>query len=206
MTATTTPTGPTRLPTFESQLEEITAAERDDGWLSACLDAHRHLALNRQLIAAVAKLLRSIGDGPVVELCAGRGELARALAADGTAIVATDAHPPAGSAVQSATAEEALRRYRPAVVLGSFVPVDAGVDEAVTAFPSVRHYLALQAPIGGLPGSTWLWQTPGWDAVPRPEIGRWMLTRHDVWLPTPEGTILQHGEAWHFRRRKRGHH
>jgi hypothetical protein len=194
------------LPTFESQLDEIARAERGDGWLCACEEQGQFLALTQELVTALAESLRDLDAGPILEICAGRGELAEAIRATGVHVVATDADPPADAPVTRASAEEALRRFRPAVVLGSFVPVDAGVDELVLGFPSVRHYVVLGARIGGLFGSSVLWQAPGWTAEPLEQVARWMLTRHDVWLGPSEPAVLQHGEAWHLRRQDRNEH
>ncbi len=188
------------LPTFRSQLDRIAAAERGDGWLSVCEESGRFWVPTREFVAALAELLRSSGEGPIVEVCAGSGELAIALGAAGVEVVPTDTDPPQGSGTVRTSAEEALRRYRPAVVLGSFIPFDAGVDEEVMRFPSVRHYVVLGARIGGLFGSNALWDNPHWAAEPLEEIGRWMLTRHDVWLGLPDKPLLQHGEAWHLKR------
>jgi hypothetical protein len=188
------------LPTFESRLAGIAAAERGEGWLIACVEDDRFLVLTREVVAALAARLRSLGDGPALEVCAGRGELAEALCRLGVALLAADADPPEGSPVRRASAEEALREHRPSIVLGSFVPIDAGVDEAVMTCSSVRHYLVLSARIGGLVGSPALWRNPAWKGEPIHQISRWMLTRHDVWLGTPERLVIQHGEAWHFER------
>jgi hypothetical protein len=189
------------VPTFDLCLKEIAVAEQRAGWLSACEEAGRFLLPSHELIAALSELLRSLGNGPVVEVCAGRGELAEALASEGVSIVATDADAPPDSPVLRASAEKALARYRPSVVLGCFVPFDAGADEVVMAFPSVRDYIVLGARIGGLFGSAALWRNPGWTAEPLNHISRWMLTRHDVWVGAPTQPILQHGEAWRFCRR-----
>ena len=188
------------LPTFESLLHDIAAAERGDGWLSLCRHAGRYLATTRELAMALAGFLRSLEAPSALEVCAGSGELTRQLRSAGVQVVATDAAPAGGSAVIRASAEEALRRHQPAVVLGSFVPVDAGVDERVMGFPSVRHYVVLGARLGGLFGSAALWRDSRWAAEQLADVSRWMLTRHDVWLGTPGRRILQHGEAWHFRR------
>jgi hypothetical protein len=103
------------------------------------------------------------------------------------------------------SAQASLRHFQPAVVLGVFVPHDAGVDEAVLACPSVQHYVVVNARIGGALGSPSLWAAPGWKCEPWDDVRRWVLTRHDVWLGHAgrEGSdILQHGEVWHFERQR----
>jgi hypothetical protein len=197
---------PSCLPDFDAWLDRIAAAERGDGWLSACADAGRFLAASMELVEELAALLRRLaGDGPALEVCAGCGELAAALTAAGVPLVAVDADPPAGAAVQRATATAALRRYRPTVVLGAFVPIDAGVDEVVLACRDVEHYVVLGARLNGLFGSPALWRNPAWHAAPLESLGRRMLTRHDVWLGPARQQILQRGEAWHFQRPRQGH-
>jgi hypothetical protein len=182
-------------------LDRFLAAEQADGWLSACVDSGRYLAPCAELVEPLAALLRRLAAGrPVLEVCAGHGELAAALSARGLSMRAVDAAPPAGAAVERATVQDALRRYRPAVVLGVFVPIDAGVDPTVLACDDVAHYVVLGPRIGGLLGSWSLWNSPGWHAEPLQHIGRHMLTRHDVWIGPGRREILRHGEAWHFRR------
>lgn len=190
----------TQLPTFQSQLATIAAAERGDGWLSVCEENGRFWVPTREFVAALAGLLGPLSDGPILEVCAGSGELAAALGSAGADVMPTDTHPPEGSRAVGASAEEALQQYRPTVVLGSFVPFDAGVDRHVMRFPSVWHYVVLGARIGGLLGSSALWDNPHWAAEPLDEVARWMLTRHDVWLGLPDKPLLQHGEAWHLKR------
>ncbi|MBN2577711.1 MAG: hypothetical protein JXB10_01875 [Pirellulales bacterium] len=188
------------LPTFQSQLAQIADAERRGGWLSVCVDAGRYLLLNRQFVEALAACLSALPEEPNIEVCAGGGELAVALGEYGVCVTATDADPPAGSPVLHSSAQEALVRYRPAVVLGSFTPIDTNVDKAVLSCPTVRHYLVLGVRLGGEFGSAALWRTPGWRRQALPEVARWMLTRHDVWTGLTGRPILQHGEAWCFSR------
>jgi hypothetical protein len=190
----------TTLPTFKSHLDEIVRAEQDDGWLSECERGGHFLLLTQEFVAALSRFLGQLDAGPVIEVCAGAGELAAALHSAGLDLVATDSDPPPGAPVVHASADEALHRHCPAVVLGSFVPIDAGVDGLVMDFPSVRHYLVLGARVGGMLGSAALWQNPDWAAEPLEQVGRWMLTRHDVWLPGHPPSIVRHGEAWHFHR------
>ena len=192
------------LPCFARWRERLIAAERSTGWLDECHDAGRFLAVSQELVDAMASALRQCAaGGSILEVCAGSGELARSLAAAGVRLQSTDAEPPDGSAALRLSAQAALRRFRPAVVLGVFVPHDAGVDEAVLACPSVQHYAIVNARIGGVLGSPALWSAPGWKSEPLEDIQRWVITRHDVWLGhagTENDDILQHGEVWHFAR------
>jgi hypothetical protein len=189
------------LDTHCSWLARLVDAEQGDGWLEACDRAGRFLAPCRELVGALAELLGRLSGGQaVLEVCAGRGELAAALSAAGVTMKAVDADPPPGCGVERATAAEALREHRPGVVLGSFVPFDSRVDAAVLDCPSVRHYLVLGARVGGAFGSSDLWKPDGWHIRPLEAVRRWMLTRHDVWLgPAPED-FVGHGEAWLFSR------
>ncbi len=192
------------LPCFGRWRERLIVAEQGNGWLDACDDAGRFQAVSRELVDALSETLRRLaGRSPVLEVCAGAGELACQLAASGVRVQAVDAEPPDGSHVLRMSARAALRRFQPAVVLGAFVPIDAGVDEAVLACPTVMHYVVLNARIGGSLGSSSLWRTTNWKPERLAGISRWMLTRHDVWLgDRGEETrrMLQHGEAWHFAR------
>jgi hypothetical protein len=198
-------------PSFAEWRARLIAADAASGWLDECDDAGRFLAVSQELVEVLARTLRRFaGGGPILEVCAGVGALVRPLAALGIQVQATDAEPPEGAAVLRISAQAALYHFQPAVVLGVFVPHDAGVDEAVLACPSVRHYVIVNARIGGALGSASLWNAPGWKSEPLDDIRPWVLTRHDVWrghAGRESGDILQHGEVWHFERSsKRGTH
>lgn len=192
------------LPCFAWWRERLIAAEQGAGWLDECDAAGCFLAVSREMVKALAMALRRFaGNGLVLEVCAGAGELAGPLAALGVRHQATDMEPPEGSKTLRLSARTALRRFRPAVVLGIFVPHDAGVDEAVLACPSVQHYVIVNARIGGAIGSASLWKAPDWKSESLDDVRRWVITRHDVWLGRigrKNGDILQHGEVWHFAR------
>lgn len=165
--------------------------------MARCLESGRYLALSAPFVGALARVLRSLGDAPVLEICAGEGALARALEMYDVSIRPTDASPPASAAasVERLTAHEALALHRPRVVLGSFVPWDAGVDRCVLSDANVRHYVVLGARLGGTLGSGCLWTVDGWTRTPLAEVTRWMVSRHDVWLGD-DRPLLGHGEAW----------
>jgi len=192
------------LPCFARCRELFVAAEQNGGWLEQCVDTGRFLAINRELVDALALTLRQMaGNSLILEICAGSGLLSHLLAARNVDIQATDVKPPKGSEILRMSAQEALKRFQPSVVLGAFVPHDGGVDEAVLACPLVQHYVIINARIGGVLGSPLLWRAPAWKHEPLDKIRSWLITRHDVWLGRDNrknGDILQHGEAWHFTR------
>lgn len=185
--------------TQDEALADLAAAERGEGWFAACERAGRYLVVTRGLADALARLLSALGPGPVLEVCAGRGELAAALRERGIDLVTTDAAPPACSAVVRFDAVEALERFQPRTVIGCFVPAGTAVDEAVLGAPSVQQYLVIGARLNGQLGTSRLWSARGWQTEPLPEVTRLLLTRHDVWLGEGRG-VLGRGEAWLFRR------
>jgi hypothetical protein len=194
--------GAKSLPGFALWRQRVAAAEQGVGWLDQCDDAGRYLAVSRELVTALSGILRRLAaGGRALEVCAGTGQLASCLSNGGIPVLATDVNASDDSTVLRMSAESALQQFRPTVVLGAFVPLDAGVDEAVLAFPTVQHYVVLNARVGGSLGASTLWQAAEWRAEPLTEVGRWMITRHDIWLGSGERTLLQHGEAWHFARR-----
>lgn len=189
------------VPSYDDVLTELVEAEHAEGWLTRCVDRGVFLAVNDGLIAALHGVLSSMGAGPVVEVCAGDGTLAAALRNGGSAVIATDACPPprAGEAVQTLAADEVLRRLRPRVVIGSFVPADSGVNEQVLGDSGVGHYLLLTARLpgdGGVPGSPSEWKAEHLD-----HVARWMITRHDFHID-PGRPIVAHGEAWLLKRKE----
>ena len=187
--------------TQQQVLTDLTAAERDAGWLAACEEAGCHLVVTRELAEAVAELVRTLSPGPVLEVCAGCGELAAAVRRQGIDLTAADADPAAGSDVLRLDAAAALARIEPRMVIGCFVPVDSRVDQSVLATPSVEYYLVIAARINGQFSSSLDRSSRGWEACPLPEIARWVVTRHDTWLGEGRG-VLRRGEARFYRRRR----
>lgn len=100
---------------------------------------------SRELILALAE---RIGERSCLELAAGDGTLARFLSAAGTTVIATDdrswshaiSYP---DDVEALEATEALRRYRPSVVLCSFPPPNNTFERAVFESASVDLYVVV---------------------------------------------------------------
>jgi len=188
------------LPELDEVLHRMRCAEQSDGWLAECERRGEHLVVHRLLVERLAALLRRLSVGPILEVCAGSGRLVAALRESGLPVVAADNDSRYASSVVTCTALEALQKFRPAVVLGAFVPVDSDVDRQVMQFPTVRHYVVLAARLNGGFGTAALWRQ-GWEAQRLADVSAAMITRHDVYLGIPGRLVVQHGEAWHFARR-----
>lgn len=219
----TTPPRAATLPSHGRTLAALAEAEQAEGWLARCIETGQFLTLNVAFVDSLAQALRRLDARPwrgrdafasritaslpddlapragisVLEVCAGDGSLAAALRDRGVTVKATDSDPPADGTLPVArfNADEALRRHRPRVVLGSFVPVDSDVDRQVLDDPGVRHYVVLNARIGGEYGAACLWRHAGWTRTRLAAVDRWMICRHDVWLGAHRPP-LRHGEAW----------
>jgi len=201
LTASTAEPAALELPSYDDVLAEFVATEKGEGWLARCAERHHYLALNYQFVRALAASLRALGPGPVLEVCSGDGALAASLRRSGIDLIATDAAPAAQSTgpVEHLTAAEALATYRPRIVLGGFVPIDARVDDLVLGAPFVAEYVTLNARLWGEFGTTVLWTRTGWTSIPLKEVSSWMISRHDVWLGD-DVPPLRRGEAWRFSR------
>jgi hypothetical protein len=197
------PDVPAALASHADVLGALAAAEQAEGWLAACVAADRYLALSAPFVDALAAALHRLKESPVLEICAGDGSLAAALGSCGIAVRATDVRPPSHTKtrVEPISAAEALRCCRPRVVLGSFVPIDSRVDQQVLDAVEARHYLVLNARLGGELGARYLWTHPGWKRTLLPQVTRWMICRHDVWLGVTRPP-LTHGEAWLLSRKE----
>ncbi|MEO5589591.1 MAG: hypothetical protein ABIS03_08400 [Gemmatimonadaceae bacterium] len=186
------------LPSHDDLLAQVEAAEHDCGWLARCDDEGQYVALNRQFVEALASVLLKINPRgrKVLEVCAGNGALAAGLRACGIDIVATDANPPFSARdVIPSSATTALREYCPSVVLGSFVPFDAQIDQAILRHEGVQAYVVLGARTGHECGSGGQPVYPGWQWHPLPLVTSYFVSRHDVWLGH-NLPLLKKGEAW----------
>ena len=167
------------LPEYDEWLALMEEAERGDGWLAWCESRGIYIGWTPPLIAALGGVLRECaGAGAVIEIAAGDATLARCLADHGLAVRPTDPQP-RGTGVERLSCQEALEAYSPEVVLSCFAPLDAGIEERITAHPAVRHYLYIGPLIHDRPGPDGLWKHPGWLRAPLPEADRFLISRLD---------------------------
>lgn len=152
-----------------------------------------HQFLTREFVDALAAQFLAApccyGDAPVLEVGAGRGELARRLRARGVPIVATDDGSwldgrlawPRGVPldVEPLSYTEALARTQPALVLCAWMPLAEDWTPAFRACPSVREYVLIGEGPGGCTGAATTFEAPApWVREALPEIARHGFTRN----------------------------
>jgi len=140
--------------------DQMEAAETGEGWGSWCERHGVYVAASKEFISALAARLPK----PAVEIAAGNGQLASSLG-----IVGTDPEPGCDTVLRM-DARQALKTLTPENVLTCFAPIDAGIEHAILAAPSVRQYLY----IGPAPPAA-----PNWSAETLDEAESVLLTRLD---------------------------
>ncbi len=103
---------------------------------------------SRSFVRRLAKLVRETASGPVLEVAAGDGTLARFLQTEGVDVRATDdyswaQHIAFDDTVERLDAVKALRTYEPTVVVCSWPPPANSFERAVFASTSVQLYVVV---------------------------------------------------------------
>jgi hypothetical protein len=140
--------------------DQMEQAEATEGWGYWCQSHDVYVAVCEELISALsARLAR-----PAVEIAAGKGQMAAALG-----IFGTDPEPGSVS-VLGMDARRTLQTLAPKNVLTCFAPIDAGIERAILAAPSVQQYLY----IGPTPPAA-----TDWTSETLQEVDAVLLTRLD---------------------------
>lgn len=148
-----------------------------------------HQFLTQEYVDALAAYIAAARFEPVVEVGAGRGDLARALAARGVAVRASDdgswldgrLHWPVSlpAGVQHQDYVAALQSARPALVICAWMPGGEDWTPAFRACPSVQAYLLLGEARGGATGTPGSFDPPPpWSGANVDAISRWSVTRN----------------------------
>lgn len=147
-----------------------------------------HQFCTREFVDALGAHIRATGLAPVLEVGAGRGALARWLRVRGLPTIATDDGSwldgrlswPRGvpEGVERLSYTAALARYRPQLVLCSWMPQGEDWTPAFRACPSVREYLLIGEGPGGFTGTAASfalyrpWRRASLDAIARLGLAR----------------------------------
>ena len=196
------------LPTFADAAALLCRCERGEvevqgepacSWLDYC-DAHGiyHYPTGEYAVA-LAEAIAKLKPRRVVEVAAGKGALSSALGALGFDVAATDAHSTSEPVLQL-TASEALAQLRPDLAIGSWVPIDSGIDAQVMACPSVRWYVYIGHEHNGIVGHEGLWRVPGWRHWRVEPADAVNLGRTDFCSDFGQRLIVQHGWTVVFER------
>jgi len=172
-------------------------AEQAGGWQNYCREHGLFAAPSTELVSALAEAL---GTGePVLELGAGDGALAAALARYGVPVTATDPEP-RGPGVLAMDARSALALFQPPCVLSCFAPSDAGVERAAAACPAVKSILSIGPVVHGQPAALWNLDARNWREIPAPRVNRYLLSRYDYTIDFTAATWRQAARAVLLRR------
>lgn len=126
-------------------------------------------------------LARLIGERDCLEIAAGDGTLSRLLSAAGARITATDDHSWRHAigfpeSVIRLDAAQALKQYRPQVVVCSWPPANNGFEREVFRTPSVELYIVIASRHEFASGN---WRDyraqTAFDMIEDERLGRWVL-------------------------------
>ena len=192
-----------RLPTIDREGSATSALLASDAAESAAAAAAAEAAAAADAEAGAEAPRTSGAPARIVEVGAGNGELShylrQALRARGTdaVVIASDRAPWPRTVgrVEALDYREALKTYRPHLVLCSWMPMGVDWTRAFRECGSVGEYLLLGEVYDGAVGHNWeTWGNPafaddekpatpphardGWELAEVPSVSRWMLSRY----------------------------
>ena len=113
-------------------------------WVSFCRRYTLYNIENLELVSGLAFVLREL-PRPIIEVCAGRGKLSYWLRRFGIDIIATDDYSwrlwGERHGVEKLDVWEALEKYSPRTVLGSWIPANASLGLAILSHPTVEFFI-----------------------------------------------------------------
>jgi hypothetical protein len=203
-----------RLPSFAELEEIVTNPHALEGFHDWCQQTRRFALWTREAIAALASHLRAGGFRRIVEIGAGRGDLAWHLEQHGTVIMPTDL---GEESLRGFTLEQyrdlpvdmwenvrpmdwhvALDRLKPDCVLCAWMPPDQDWTPRLRAAPQLREYVLFWELRGTTGGESAFRPNPGWEAVGLVEVEPFLFGRTDEGMPG--AGLTQYTKATAFRR------
>ncbi|HIG98101.1 TPA: hypothetical protein HA231_01610 [Candidatus Woesearchaeota archaeon] len=143
-------------------------------WASFCRGRDVFHAFCYEFIEGLAAQIKALHvTGPVVEVAAGNGKLSHWLNAFGLSVIATDDYSTSWyiqprvinpQYVERLTHAEALRKYKPELVIGCWLPYRSTIALDALDAPSVKSYIDIGEGKHGCTGSDQLWEREGLSA------------------------------------------
>lgn len=125
-------------------------AVQEDCWNRFCEELQAYNVLNTEFVDALAKEIRKLDSSKMIEICAGNGKLSQHLRMRGIDIKPTDNNSwrlSNNGLVEIMSHEDALRKYNPKIVIGSWItpywthPFGYQIGYDVLDFPSVDYFV-----------------------------------------------------------------
>jgi len=189
--------GEARPLTFEEGRTLVETCERGTGesasWMDYCRERDIFFVPTAEFAREVVKFVGRGKFRKIVEICAGKGWLSRALAWEGLSLTATD--PRGGEGVETLDVPGTLRKYRPDFVIAAWAPSDIRADQTVVETDCVRRYLWINAEVNGVLVPPSVLGTPGVRARELPELARWTVSRLDYLTDFTRGKLVQHARV-----------
>jgi hypothetical protein len=155
-----------KMPGFEETKELLHFIEDGDDrvqndwgtgdWWKFCDNCGVHQIFNAEFINELTGEIKKLPESRIIEICAGRGDLSYRLKKHGINIIATDDYSwnlSTSALVEKLSHLEALEKYKPEIVLASWIPYKSGIGFDVLDFPSVKYFIDLGEDVGG---ATWM--------------------------------------------------
>jgi len=136
-----------QLPTYEEAERFFRFLEERHEWFGFCREYNIFNAYNVEFVDSLAARIKSFGKGFVVEVCAGNGKLSHHLKNRGINIIATDDYSndeikKDESLFEKLSCSEALEKYKPKMVIASWIPYGGEeIGLSILNFSSVRYFL-----------------------------------------------------------------
>mgnify|MGYP003885803469 CR=1 FL=1 len=145
-------------------------------WLGFCKDQGLYNVYNTEFVDALAREIKRLKDSPIVEICAGRGELSYQLKKRGIDIKPTDDYSGRLSKeglVERLSHKRALEKYKPRVVLAAWIPHQV-IRFDVLDYPTVRYFIDIGE-------STWMpcGICDKWDRIYLENLDEYSICRLD---------------------------
>ena len=172
--------------------ETLVLLRNRDEWNRLCLEEEQPIFqfLNKEFVDALAQYLKESkrvlrSRGKILEIGAGNGLLSEELRKRKINIIATDdgsAEIKPIASVQILDYREAIRRFRPNIVLCSWMPFQEDWTSGFRRFKFVQEYILIgESPPYGCSGTDKTWEHhPGFSQMLLEDISKWSLCRSDL--------------------------